>query len=123
MKKKIIIIALITAVLLCLVLPKSNIEKSDVYITKDYSTIYYYGEVYVPIQHELLPENLDFPYYDGIDADVEGANFFLDKFFFTNYIYHTERNGEKFIDLHTDYDRNESDYYCLPSYKEKVMNN
>jgi len=116
------IVALLTLVFFILISTKSNIEKSDVFISKDYSMISYYGEIFVPIAEELLPYDLAFPYeMAGINADVEGENWFLDNFFFTDYVFYKEHNGEKFIFLNTDYDVNESDYYCLPSYKERLI--
>ena len=52
--------------------------------------------------------------------EVENENYFLDKYFFTNYIAVKEYEDEIFIYLHTDYDVNESDYYCSKNYKEKI---
>ena len=57
---------------------------------------------------------------DMIKATVENENYFLNKFFFTNYIVAKEYNGETFIYLHTDYDVNESDFYCSKAYKDRV---
>jgi len=112
---------IIVVCLLALILPKSNIENAAVIIAEDYSTITYNGNIYVPIQRGLLPSGLDFHNNkEWIKATVEGQNYFLDKFFLTNYISVTEYNGEKFIYLNTDYDVNESDYYCLPSYKDNA---
>jgi len=79
--------------------------------------------VYIPIQTEMLPlevkRSIDMTTdNDMIKATVENENYFLDKYFFTNYIAIKEYEGEIFIYLHTDYDVNESDYYCSQTYKD-----
>ncbi len=112
--------------LICaLVIPRSNVKNADVVISDDYSTITYNDNVYVPIQFEKFPvEIMDIQTTvasDMIKATVENENYFLDKFFFTNYIAVKEFNGETFIYLHTDYDVNESDFYCSKTYKERML--
>jgi len=115
-------IILVIVVLFVAIFAKSNVKNAEAVIAKDYSTITYEGEVYVPVQRDFLPEQLKFSdNNDWIEATVEGQNYFLDKYFFTDYICVVEYDGEKFIYLSTDYDKNESNYYCLPSYKEAVI--
>ena len=107
-----------------ILIPRSNINKANAIISPDYSTIKYKGNVYVPIPLEKLPlEARDITLTttnNMIKATVENENYFLDKYFFTNYIAVKEYDGEIFIYLHTDYDVNESDYYCSKNYKEKI---
>ena len=60
MKKIVVLVSKIALVIifsLVLILPKSNIKNAEVVISKDYSTITYDGNIYVPIQKELLPLN------------------------------------------------------------------
>jgi len=117
-------IALLFVVLICaLVIPRSNTKNAIAVISSDYSTITYKGNVYIPIQTEMLPlevkRSIDMTTdNDMIKATVENENYFLDKYFFTNYIAIKEYEGEIFIYLHTDYDVNESDYYCSQTYKD-----
>ena len=117
-------IALLFVVLICaLVIPRSNTKNAIAVISSDYSTITYKGNVYIPIQTEMLPlevkRSIDVTTAnDMIKATVENENYFLDKCFFTNYIAIKEYEGEIFIYLHTDYDVNESDYYCSQTYKD-----
>ena len=117
-------IALLFVVLICaLVIPRSNTKNAIAVISSDYSTITYKGNVYIPIQTEMLPlevkRSIDVTTdNDMIKATVENENYFLDKYFFTNYIAIKEYEGEIFIYLHTDYDVNESDYYCSQTYKD-----
>ncbi len=117
-------IALLFVVLICaLVIPRSNTKNAIAVISSDYSTITYKGNVYIPIQIEMLPlevkRSIDVTTAnDMIKATVENENYFLDKYFFTNYIAIKEYEGEIFIYLHTDYDVNESDYYCSQTYKD-----
>jgi len=62
----------------------SDKNKTEAVISKDYSTITYNGDIYVPLQYNLLPEGIIFPNIysiSGVDATVEGENYFLDKFF------------------------------------------
>ncbi len=107
-----------------ILIPRSDINKANAIISSDYSTIKYKGNVYVPIPLEKLPlEARDITLTttnNMIKATVENENYFLDKYFFTNYIAVEEYDGEIFIYLHTDYDVNESDYYCSKNYKEKI---
>ncbi len=116
-----ILILLVSAI----IIPQSNTKKANAVISSDYSTITYKGNVYVPIQLEKLPlkvKNIGMTTLnDMIKATVENENYFLDKYFFTNYIAIKEYEGETFIYLHTDYDVNESDYYCSQTYKEKAV--
>ena len=119
-----LLVVLIPILLLCiLIIPQTNTRNADVVISSDYSTITYRGNVYVPIQPEQLPFDItDIKTTianDMIKATVEDNNYFLDKYFLTNYIAIKEFNGETFIYLHTDYDVNESDYYCSQTYKNK----
>ena len=107
-----------------ILIPRSNINKANAIISPDYSTIKYKGNVYVPISLEKIPlevRNITMTTTNNmIKATVENENYFLDKYFFTNYIAVKEYDGEIFIYLHTDYDVNESDYYCSKNYKEKI---
>ncbi len=107
------------------IFPRSNIKNATVVISSDYSTITYEGNVYVPTQLEKLPfevRNIGMSTVnDMIKATVEDENYFLDKYFFTNYIAVEEYEGETFIYLYTDYDVNKSDYYCSKNYKEKIL--
>ena len=106
-----------------ILIPRSDINKANAIISSDYSTIKYKGNVYVPISLEKIPlevRNITMMTTNNmIKATVENENYFLDKYFFTNYIAVEEYDGEIFIYLHTDYDVNESDYYCSKNYKEK----
>ena len=110
-------------ILCILIIPQTNTRNADVVISSDYSTITYRGNVYVPIQPEQLPFDItDIKTTianDMIKATVEDNNYFLDKYFLTNHIVVKEFNDEIFIYLHTDYDVNESDYYCSQTYKNK----
>jgi hypothetical protein len=100
---------------------QTNINNAKVLISNDYSYITYEGTKYVPISFELLPKNIIFNYKNQpIKANVEGENYFLDKFFFTNYVYFADYNEFTFIYLNTDYDVNESDYYCSIEYKDNL---
>ena len=119
------IVILILILLICaLIIPRSNTRNAEVVISSDYSNITYKDEIYVPIQSEELPfevMNLKTTVAaDMIKATVENENYFLNKFFFTNYIAVKESNGETFLYLHTDYDVNESDFYCSQAYKDRV---
>lgn len=109
-----------------IIIPRSDTKNAKVVISSDYSTITYEGKVYVPIELEKLPFEVKNGFFmsrgPGIKATVENENYFLDKCFFTNYIHVKEYDGEKFIYLNTDYDVNESDYYCSQAYKQKVEN-
>jgi len=125
MKKCFVIVALLLILIASVfVIPRSNIKNATAVISSDYSTITYEGNVYVPIQLEKLPpevRNIGMSTAnDMIKATVEDEIYFLDKYFFTNYIVVEEYEGETFIYLHTDYDVNESDYYCSKNYKEKI---
>lgn len=119
-----IVILIFTLLICALVIPRSNTRNAAVVISSDYSTISYKSEIYIPIQPEELPievmELSKTVATDMIKATVENENYFLDKFFFTNYISVKEFNGETFIYLHTDYDVNESDYYCSKAYKDSA---
>lgn len=124
--KRLCIGFVIFILLICaLVIPRSNVKNADVVISDDYSTITYNDNLYVPIQFEKFPvEIMDIQTTvasDMIKATVENENYFLDKFFFTNYIAVKEFKGETFIYLHTDYDVNESDFYCSKAYKERML--
>lgn len=119
------IAVLAAAILLCIIIiPRSNTDSAGAVVSSDYSSITYKGNVYVPIQLEKLPlevKNIGMISSDDmIKATVENENYFLDKYFFTNYIAVKEYNGEIFIYLETDYDVNESNYYCSQEYKDKV---
>ena len=118
-----LLVVLIPILILCiLIIPQTNTKNADVVISSDYSTITYRGNVYVPIKPEQLPFDIAeierTVANDMIKATVEDNNYFLDKYFFTNYIFVKEYNGESFIYLHTDYDANDSDYYCSKKYKK-----
>ena len=120
-----LIVILILILILCiLIIPRTNTRNVEAVISSDYSTIIYKENVYVPIQLEKLPSEVKdlrmTTANDMIKATVENENYFLDKYFFTNYIAIKEYNGETFIYLHTDYDVNESDYYCLQAYKNTI---
>ena len=120
-----LIVILIPILILCiLVIPRTNTRSADAVISSDYSTIIYCKNVYVPIQQEQLPFDISeiktTIANDMIKATVENENYFLDKYFLTNYIAVKEYNGETFIYLHTDYDVNESDYYCSQAYKNTI---
>lgn len=123
MKKNILFVSTLMLILiLCiLIIPQTNTKNADVVISSDYSTITYRGNVYVPIKPEQLPFDIAeierTVANDMIKATVEDNNYFLDKYFFTNYIFVKEYNGETFIYLHTDYDANDSDYYCSKNIK------
>ena len=121
--KKGYIVCLLVVLIPILIIPQTNTRNADVVISSNYSTITYRGNVYVPIQPEQLPFDItDIKTTianDMIKATVEDTNYFLDKYFLTNYIAIKEFNGETFIYLHTDYDVNESDYYCSQTYKNK----
>lgn len=130
--KKMITCFVIVALLMILVvgvliIPRTDINNATVVISSDYSTITYEGNLYVPIQFEKIPLEVketwmtDAAANAKIKATVEGENYFLDKYFFTNYIAVEEYEGEVFIYLHTDYDVNESDYYCSKNYKENIL--
>ena len=123
-KKLFAAIAVLSLVILvlALTLPRSNTNSADAVIASDYSTVTYNKKVYVPIGKEMLPSELDGMEGDTdmIKATVEGENYFLDKYFLTNLISVREYDGDTFIYLHTDYDDNESNYYCSQSYKEKI---
>lgn len=112
-------LASLLIIFLVLIFAKTSIKNSDVYITKGYSELHYYGELFVPIEEEFLPEGLEFDWYNGkwIDADVEGANWFLDKFILTDNVKSSEYDGEIFLYLESTI----GGYYCLPAYKEKLM--
>jgi len=117
---KIASLLLIIIILLIVILPKSDTKNALVIIAHDYSTIQYDGQVFVPINPEMLPNNLDFDASRGfIRATVEGENYWLDKFL-TNYIFVADYEGYKFIYLITDYDVNESDYYCPKIYLDSL---
>ena len=81
-------IALLFVVLICaLVIPRSNTKNAIAVISSDYSTITYKGNVYIPIQTEMLPlevkRSIDMTTdNDMIKATVENENYFLDKYFF-----------------------------------------
>ena len=124
MKRFIKHMLLVFAVFVCfcgLIVPRSNTKDAKVVISSDYSTISCDGITYVPIQEDQLP----FPASsiictnasEMIKGTVENENYFLDKFLLTNYVKVKEYAGDKFIYLHTDYDFNESSYYCSLSYK------
>lgn len=126
MFKRFVIVALLFMLIACVfIIPRSNIKSASVVISSDYSTITYEENVYVPLQLEKLPlevRNIGMSTAsDMIKATVEDENYFLDKYFFTNYIVVEECRGETFIYLHTDYDVNESDYYCSKNYKEEIL--
>lgn len=105
-----------------LILMRTNVDNSKVIISHNYSYIIFEGKTYVPIPLELLPENIGFNDTSNlIKATVMDENYFLDKFFFTNYISLTKYNGLTFLHLITDYDINESDYYCLPEFKNSLQ--
>lgn len=82
----VIFILLVSAILI----PRSNTKNANAVISSDYSSIEYKGNVYVPIQLEKIPlEVRDFGMptaNDMIKATVENENYFLDKYFLTNYI-------------------------------------
>ena len=124
--KKVSTGCLIVILILCiLVIPQTNTRNVEAVISSNYSTIIYKENVYVPIQLEKLPSEVKEDLRmttanDMIKATVENENYFLDKYFFTNYIAIKEYNGETFIYLHTDYDVNESDYYCSQAYKNTI---
>ena len=110
-----------------LIVPRSNTRNAEAVISSDYSTITYKNKLYVPIEFGDLPATvaksfLNWSGDDTIKATVEKENYFLDKYFFTNQLVVKDFEGETFIYLNTDYDVNESDYYCTPSYKERVFN-
>ncbi len=128
-QREIILTVILTAVLsiiiipLMLILPRSCTWNAPVIIANDYSIIKYNGEIYIPIQSEMIPKELDFfSNNNSIKATVEGENYFLDKFFLTNLIYVKNYNGYTFLYLNTDYDINESDYYCQKSYIDNLVN-
>lgn len=120
------ILLFIPILILCaIIFPRSNTKKANAVISSDYSTITYKNKVYVPINLGDLPAEVarDFSVWSGedaIEATVEKENYFLDKYFFTNQFAVKELDGETFIHINTDYDINESDYYCTMSYKEQV---
>ena len=110
-----------------LIVPRSNTRNAEAVISSDYSTITYKNKLYVPIEFGDLPATvaksfLNWNGDDTIKATVEKENYFLDKYFFTNQLVVKDLEGETFIYLNTDYDVNESDYYCTLSYKERVFN-
>ena len=110
-----------------LIVPRSNTRNAEAVISSDYSTITYKNKLYVPIEFGDLPATVAKSFLncsgdDTIKATVEKENYFLDKYFFTNQLVVKDFEGETFIYLNTDYDVNESDYYCTPSYKERVFN-
>ncbi len=76
----------------------------------------------MPIDFDDLPadvarEFLNWSGEETIKATVEMENYFLDKYFLINQLVLRDFKGETFIYLNTDYDVNESDYYCTISYK------
>ena len=117
---------LILIIFLCvLIIPRSDIKNAKAVISSDYSSISYDGKTYVPIDVNDLPAEVknEFNNWNGEDAikaTVEKENYFLDKYFLTNQLIVREFDGETFLYLNTDYDVNESDYYCTVEYKEKV---
>ena len=118
-----LVVLIAILILSILIIPQTDTRNADVVISSDYSTITYRGNVYVPIQPEQIPFDITdiktTTANDMIKATVEDNNYFLDKYFLTNYIAVKEFDDEIFIYLHTDYDVNESDYYCSQTYKSK----
>lgn len=121
-----LIVALIPILILCiLIIPQTNTRNADAVISRDYSIITYNDEIYVPIDVDALPKEVAKEFYfnwadkEKVEATVELSNYFLDKFL-TNQLYLIEFEGETFIYLNTDYDVNESDYYCTKRYNDKV---
>ena len=100
-----VVIVIVGYCLYCIHLDKA----SNVLISEDYSTISYNEKVYCCVEVDdvfLLP---DFP-SDWLWADVENQ-FFIWNGFLTNYVSVSEDG--KWLQLHTDYDYNISDYYRL----------
>ena len=109
-----------------IIIPRTDTENAKAVISSDYSTIIYKYNIYVPMSADYLPfdvqEIKSTPFEYRIKATVEDENFFLDKLL-TNYIAVKEYEGMSFIYLYTDYDDNQSDFYCLQDYKDKIKNN
>ncbi|MBQ4629794.1 MAG: hypothetical protein IJB70_02260 [Clostridia bacterium] len=128
-----LMINILPILLVCaLIIPRTDTKNAASVISSDYSTITYNNETYVPVQlTELPPEvvriisNLHATSHPSViaslKATVENDNYFLDKYFWTNQITVFDIDGEKFIYLNTDYDANESDYYCTKSYYNRVI--
>lgn len=129
MKRKYVgcLLAILIPILLTsiLIIPRSNTRNAEAVISSDYSIITYKNIIYVPVEFGDLPADvaksfLNWRGEETIKATVEKENYFLDKFFLTNQIVVQDFGGETFIYLNTDYDVNESDYYCTVSYKEQI---
>ena len=124
MKKEVIDFTILILIICALIIPRANIETAKAVISEDYSEITYNGNKYVPVEQKYLPLEIkntisQTPSYDMINATVENCNYFIDKFS-TNSIAIKESDGETFIYLNTDFDENESDYYCSKTYKDKI---
>jgi len=128
-----LMVIMLPVLLVCaLIIPQSNTRNAVAVISSDYSTIAYNEETYVPVQLDELPPEVvriisglyatsHSSVIASIKATVENDNYFLDKFFWTNQITVFDIDGEMFIYLNTDYDVNESDYYCTRSYRDNLM--